>query len=71
MATSPIDLDGVKAAVGYEYDGTTRFVSRPDSEHLPIRFTLHLDATCALFDVVIPIVERVRARRPLILGIAS
>lgn len=55
MATSSIELDGVTAVIEYQYDGATRFLTRPDPEHASILFTLHVEATCALFDIVIPI----------------
>ncbi|KAF4964422.1 hypothetical protein FZEAL_10871 [Fusarium zealandicum] len=55
MAMSSIDLEGVTAVLGYEYDGATRFLTRPDPDNVPIRLTLHIEATCALFDIVIPI----------------
>jgi hypothetical protein len=48
-------LEGVTAALEYEYNNTTHFLTKPDPEHLPIRFTLHVDATYALFDILIPI----------------
>ncbi|KAJ4129094.1 hypothetical protein NW768_007625 [Fusarium equiseti] len=52
MAT---DLEGVTAALEYEYDNATHLLTKPDPENLPIRFTLHVDATYALFDIIIPI----------------
>ncbi|KAM0215235.1 hypothetical protein ACHAQD_008427 [Fusarium lateritium] len=55
MATCSINLQGVTAALGYQYDDATRFLAKPDPEHTPIRFTLHIAANSALFDLVIPI----------------
>ena len=48
-------LEGVAAAFEYEYNNVTQFLTKSDPEHLPIRFTLHVDATHALFDIIIPI----------------
>ncbi|KAG4277370.1 hypothetical protein FPRO04_14136 [Fusarium proliferatum] len=55
MATSTIDLEGVTAVIEYEYEGATRFLTKPDPENVPIRFSLHVEAACALFDMLIPI----------------
>ncbi|EXA30554.1 hypothetical protein FOVG_18083 [Fusarium oxysporum f. sp. pisi HDV247] len=55
MATSTIDLEGVTAVIEYEYEGATRFLTKPDPENVPIRFSLHIEAACALFDMLIPI----------------
>jgi hypothetical protein len=55
MATSSIELDSVTAVIEYQHDGATRFLTRPDPEHASILFTLHVEATSALFDIVIPI----------------
>ncbi|KAF5676954.1 hypothetical protein FDENT_9335 [Fusarium denticulatum] len=55
MATSTIDLEGVTAVIEYEYEGATRFLTKPDPENVPIRFSLQVEAACALFDMLIPI----------------
>uniref|UniRef100_A0A4E9EM67 Uncharacterized protein n=1 Tax=Gibberella zeae TaxID=5518 RepID=A0A4E9EM67_GIBZA len=55
MATSTIDLEGVTAVIEYEYEGATRFLIKPDPENVPIRFSLQVEAACALFDMLIPI----------------
>ncbi|KAF4335657.1 hypothetical protein FBEOM_10494 [Fusarium beomiforme] len=55
MATTSIELDGVTAVLEYQYDGATRFLTRPDPDNVTIRFTLQVEATSALFDIVIPI----------------
>ncbi|EXL39947.1 hypothetical protein FOCG_17449 [Fusarium oxysporum f. sp. radicis-lycopersici 26381] len=49
------DLEGVTAVIEYEYEGATRFLTKPDPENVPIRFSLHVEAACALFDMLIPI----------------
>jgi hypothetical protein len=55
MATTSIDLSGVKAALGYQCDDATQFLTRPDPENAPIQFTLQATAESALFDIVVPI----------------
>ncbi|KAM0337997.1 hypothetical protein ACHAPU_011474 [Fusarium lateritium] len=55
MATTAIDLHGVTAALGYQYDGATRFLTRPDPKNTPIRFTLQATTESAIFDIVVPI----------------
>ncbi|KAL4721768.1 hypothetical protein ACLX1H_011262 [Fusarium chlamydosporum] len=55
MATSSIDLEDVTTVLEYQYEGATKFLTRPDPDNVPIRFTMHVEANCALFDMVVPI----------------
>jgi hypothetical protein len=50
-----IELEEVKAVVEWEHDGSTRWLTKPDPQQSFIRFTLHSNATCALFEIMIPI----------------
>jgi hypothetical protein len=54
MARS-VDIEEVKAVVEWQHHGTTRWLAKGDPTRSSIRFTLRLDASCALFEMVIPI----------------
>jgi hypothetical protein len=48
-------LEEVKAVVEWQHDGSTRWLTKPDPQQSFIRFTLQFNATCALFQIMIPI----------------
>lgn len=50
-----VDIEEVKAAVEWQHHGATRWLAKADPTSSSIRFTLRLDASCALFEIMIPI----------------
>ncbi|KAG8664806.1 uncharacterized protein FPOAC1_013586 [Fusarium poae] len=55
-----IDLKQVAAAVEWQYNGATQYLTNADPKHAPIRFTLRVNATenehhCALLDLIVPV----------------
>lgn len=50
-----IDVKEVKAVIEWQHRDTTRWLTEADTASPSIRFTLLLDASCALFEIVIPI----------------
>jgi hypothetical protein len=54
MARS-VDIEEVWAVIEWQHHGTTQRLARPDPPKSSIQFTLHLDASCALFEIMIPI----------------
>ncbi|KAM0338123.1 hypothetical protein ACHAPU_011433 [Fusarium lateritium] len=55
MATIEVDLEEVKAAIEWQHDGSTRWLATPDPHNTFVRFTLRVNKTCALFEIMIPI----------------
>ncbi|SPJ75734.1 uncharacterized protein FTOL_05465 [Fusarium torulosum] len=50
-----VDIEEVKAVIEWQHHDTTRWLTEADPPSSSIRFTLRLDASFALFEIVIPI----------------
>ncbi|KAF4449988.1 hypothetical protein F53441_6821 [Fusarium austroafricanum] len=55
MASNLIDLNRETSVIAYHDGGEIQFLTKPDPSNLAIRFTLRVDATNAISEIVIPI----------------